>query len=1182
MLATCLFALIMAASNAAAPLPPTPRFRHYTIADGLPSNNVYSTIQDTRGYIWVGTNDGLARFDGRHFTIFRHRSGDPASLPTNDVSVLLVDQRGRLWAGGEGSGLNRYEPATGGFRHWLHHAGDPGSLSGDDLMGLAQTSDGAIWAGVYAGGVDRLSDDGSHFTTLRHRDGDPGSLASDNIATLHADSEGRLWIGSDRGVDMRDADGRIHHIHFAGVSQASFWAWQIDGDGDDVRVATNLGLFTIGADLVARRLPRLAQVHDNVYSSFRTTRGGLWVGLRGGMRLLTSDGRSFSFPTRRLLPGGLPGRLIMHVMRDREGGLWLSSLDAGLLYLSPHWRDFTAFGHIPEDPDSLQDSRVLALAREPDGNLLVGGPNGALDRLDPRTGAVEHLDEAMGLPEKSVTGLLAGRDGRIWIGQERGLRVLDAHGELRRVGEGVLHNGVVWMAHAADGGVYVAPSSQGVFHVDPQTLAMTPLALAAGGEKGRETHALVLRGKVLWRGSRSGLSWLLPGATRLHHVPGVTRGPVDALAFDGSGFWLARPDALEHYRLAAGKAALVRRVDAGDGLPAVGINGLFVDGGGRVWLTSQTGLWRFDPTSGGFRRYGTEDGLPSPGFGHGVIADQGRVYAATLGGVVAFRPLSLHDRPQPPLLRLTSAEVRRSGKQRVLPLASGEIAMGWRDRDLHVVAQALSYIDPQRIHYRFRMVGLDSGWVDTGTHGEREFAALPPGDYALQVEAAGPDGAWATLPRAWPVRVAAPPWERPWAWLAYALAGLALGWLAWRVARRRVEQRVHLNMLEQASAAKTRFLATLGHEIRTPMTGVLGMAELLTHTPLDARQRGFVGAIERSGSVLLKLVNDALDMARIEAGRLPLEIAPFDPAALLHEVAALEDGLAAAKQLRIEVQVAADVPRWVNGDAVRVKQILLNLTANAVKFTEAGRIGLCLVSRDGALVYAVRDSGPGLAEADRHRLFRRFEQGSRNSGSGGSGLGLAICRELAALMGGSVEVESLPGAGSTFSVTLPLPAAASGPSAKPPPQAPHARRILLVEDDPVVGEVIGGLLEAQGHEVRHAADALAAISELAVAHCDAALVDLDLPDIDGFELIRMLRANVRRALLIIVVTARTEAGDETEAREAGADGFLRKPVSGDQLAAALAAAGEPASAAAAPGRAGAAAEPPPPQTTDDA
>ena len=317
---------------------------------------------------------------------------------------------------------------------------------------------------------------------------------------------------------------------------------------------------------------------------------------------------------------------------------------------------------------------------------------------------------------------------------------------------------------------------------------------------------------------------------------------------------------------------------------------------------------------------------------------------------------------------------------------------------------------------------------------------------------------------------------------------------------------------------------------------------------------------------MLRLVNDSLDLARIEAGKLELEDAAVDLHALLREVVALTLPLAQAKSLSCDLRIADAAPRHVHGDALRIKQILLNLMNNAIKFTERGGVVVALErGADDAVQFSVSDSGPGIAEATRLRLFQRFEQADGPQRQGGSGLGLAICRELVARMGGQIALDSAPGSGSTFRVSLPLPAIAESEhveNAAIPPGAVAvvaSRTILLVEDDVIVAAVIVGLLQAQGHSVTHARHGLAAMAELESANCDIALIDLDLPGIDGLALARMLRTLEARSgksrLPLIGISARSVGNEEALCLAAGMQAFLRKPVTGEMLAAAIAGTG---------------------------
>lgn len=389
--------------------------------------------------------------------------------------------------------------------------------------------------------------------------------------------------------------------------------------------------------------------------------------------------------------------------------------------------------------------------------------------------------------------------------------------------------------------------------------------------------------------------------------------------------------------------------------------------------------------------------------------------------------------------------------------------------------------------------------------------------------------------------------------IALLLAGGALA--TYRARRRRHAYRLserRRKLAERASQAKSRFLADLGHEIRTPMTGVLGVSELLLASDLPPRQRAQVQAIRRAGEHLQRLVDDALDLARVEAGRLELQPGDFDPRLLVEEVAELMAASAERRGLRFTSATAAEVPRWVHGDRRRIAQILMNLTANAIKFTEHGFVGVQAgAPQPGMLRFSVIDSGPGLSAAQQRRIFHRFEQadGARTAARfGGSGLGLAISRELAVAMGGRIRVRSLLGVGTRFDVDLPLPWVS--PPLTDAMAASDPLRLLLVESDAGAASALAGLLRAQGHRVTHAAHGLAALTEVAVQAFDGVLFDLDLPDFSGLALAAQLR---RQGFpwLLLAMTARTDARAEPEALAAGCDGFVRKPLTRRMLADAL-------------------------------
>lgn len=1128
---------------------PTPQFRQYEVADGLPSSNVYKVVQDARGLLWMGTENGLVRFDGVHFRVFRHDPRDKYSLPGNDINAVMIDSRQRLWVGGSGAGLNLYRPATGDFRNWRHISGDPNSLAGDDVLALAEGKDGSIWVSIADRGVDRMLPDGG-FRHYQSRAGHPDGLSSNINFALFVLADGSVLIGGNGGLDRMSVDGRVHHIRFADMDKSPR-VLGISGGAGHVRVATDSGLYLLGADDVARRMLADVIPREMIFTSVRGPDGSLWVGGLKGLYWVGKDGRHRHFRPGTQSRHGVPGTLIWSLDFDREGGLWVTTRDGGVAYLCPVWKQFVVFQRQPGDPDTLDISRVTAVVA--DGtHLLVGGNDGALDSVDPASGTVRH--EHLGSKEGSVMALAhAGRKG-LWIARTSGMQ-LKVDDRIREVGRRQFPGGVNRIVSDAGGNAYVSRPEGGVYRVDRGNLAVHELKVDDDGPQAADINAIAMHNGRLWMASMGGLYRQDARGDVMEPVAGVVGGRVLAFAFDPDGVWLVRTDGMDHYHLYGDQASRDRVVDVSQGWPEVDVEAMSVDPEGRVWLTTRTGLWRFNPANGKFRSYGADDGLPSPEFSARTIArlPDGTRYTGTMRGVVGWNPDTVHDRPRQPQLMIESISVKRRGVSHALPVDGKPLNLRWNDHELRVTVQALSYLDPARNHYRFRLDGMDSGWIDTGTRGERDFTGLGHGDYELHVEAAGPSGAWAVL-KPLSIHVARPPWMTWWAWMAYVLAAMSMIVVAAALARRRIEQRHRVQMAEreralaeQASAAKSSFLATLGHEIRTPMTGVMGMAELLLRSDLAPRQREYAETIQRSGTLLLRLVNEALDMARIEAGRLELEVAPFDPREAVCDVMQLESGVAEGKGLRLTARIADEVPARVRGDALRIKQILLNLVNNALKFTQRGGVEVRLEWIDDSLVFSVVDSGPGVPADSRERLFQRYEQADSPQRSSGSGLGLAICRELSMLMGGHCELVATGARGSTFQVWLPLavveePAAVSTTEDIRTP----SWELLLVEDDVTVAGVICGLLESLGHRVRHALQGLAGLAEVESGDFDAVLLDLDLPGLDGFEVARMLRERGVR-IPIIAITARSGGDEEARAHEAGMDAFLRKPLSGEQL-----------------------------------
>lgn len=1191
----------------AAPPPALPQFATLTVADGLPSTAVYRVAQDHDGFIWIASHDGLARDDGVGFRIYRHDPEDPRSLSSNDVEALLVDHRGRIWCGGEASGLNRLEPDGNGFRHWRHVPNDPATLSSDDVWALAEDASGTIWIGTYLGGLSAL-DANDRFTRIEHDPEDPASLRSNIVVALHVDRSDRLWIGTDVGLDVREADGRIVHVTLPpgndGPARGEVMAFLEDDDGG-MLVGTGRGLFRVAGDLES--VEEIATEASFAVSALaRDANGTVWVGLLSGLARLDA-GQVWRYPAVEPGPGALPGKRVWDIISDSEGGLWFAVLDGGIARLPPDWRNFSVFRHVPGDEASLAHARVQGFGIGKDAVWVISGRDG-VDRIDLETGGIRRFGARLGFDSRRLLWSVLALPDEIWIGHHGGIHVHPLDGgrgidlPVDATRDDALPPGLLdHMRKTRDGDVWVVSRGGGV----AQLAASPPRVLRRyvprdGTLDNTDITKLVLDADDRpWIATTTGVQHLDRAGLRFVAASGSPQEVVSGLAFgpDGS-LWLQRLGALEQYKIDDGILQLVDQFDSTSGWPALAEGDLAVDRNGNVWATSPRGLWRAAPDTRRVRRFDQRDGLPSAEFLSNSLAvgADGSLYAGTLTGAVAFDPSALELDAKAPPVRIIDLRVRR-GSEAVLLDPAQPIELGYADRDLAVTVRALSYANASNNRYRFRLDDYDADWIENAS-GERVFSQLPPGDYRLAVQGAGAGGVWGTLETPLAIRVNPPPWATGWAYALYALGVMLLGALLFGGYRARVRRRHALALAEERqhqaerlADAKTAFLATMSHEVRTPLTAVLGMAELLLGTRLDERQRNYANAIHQSGELLLRQVNDSLDLARIEAGRLTLESAPLDPRALIDDIIVLERPLAEHKGLFLRTDIGADVPTAILGDVLRLKQVLLNLVSNALKFTESGGVTLvCRRTPDG-LVFEVADSGPGIPADVCARLFERFSQADDSVARrhGGSGLGLAICRELAELMGGRISVDSEPGRGSVFRVELPLADVASepesvppepvsadpailvgddaaetipndmAPTPAPPPATASGRNILLVEDDAMVASAVIGLLESVGHRALHAGNGLAALAELKRnrfdrAHFDLALLDLDLPGIDGLALARMIRGGVAgdAGLPLVAVTARSDGSEEARCRDAGFDGFLRKPLSAAELDAEIA------------------------------
>jgi len=1146
----------------AGPVPETPQFRHIGTAEGLPSSRINGLAQDRRGYLWIATDDGLVRHDGAGFRTWRAEPGLVGGMPGNNVQTLFIDRDDGIWMGFDDGQLAILDAERRGVRPLPPLPGSDGALA----WGMAQTRDGRIWISTFGAGLFRSDGEGG-FEALGPVPAGAGGIPQTAVFGMAEDAEGRLWVGTMAGL-ARVVDDRIEPVA-AGPLDGVPVIWITAEPDGSLWIGTREQLWQRSPEGHFAPSPWAGTLGDaRVHGVLRDGRGGHWVHTARG--LYFADGGALRrFGTALSDEGDYQQALL-----DHQGGLWFGDAESGLVTLAADWRSFATFTRYGPAQLRLSMQQAKSFAELDDGSVLIGGERGRVDRLDAQGRRIERGRIGPDrLGSGRVFAIRQSADGSIWIGSGQ-LSRRDPQGRWQAWQSGggpepLLPGPVDHLLPLPDGTLWLASYGGGLQQraADGRVLRELRPGDGAGLESG--VVEALLRGPddQPWIANAQGL--LRFDGERLQPLPGLVEGAVEGLDFSPDGrLWTWSAGTLRRYRVRPEGLELEHEATPGnEGLPAADAGGIAVDGQGRVWIASVRGLLRYDPKDRSLRRFGVADGLVLREFGLRPplqLAD-GRLLLGAVGGALLFDPQRIAPDPRTGPLVLESVSVRRAEDLVELPPGT-EIILQPEDRELRVVARLMNFAEPNATRYRFRLNGHDPDWVEVGIGGERPLPRPAPGRYTLDIIAAGADGRW-TPPLTLAITVPPPWWRTWWAFAAYGSLVLLFGFGTLELQRRRLraqaerrrEAELHA-LAQQASDAKTVFLADLGHELRTPLTGVLGMTELMLNASLPPEQRERAEVVLRAGQHLLRLVNDTLDLARIEAGRLPIEQAVFAPQAVLADVGRLLQPQAEAKGLAFELRVAPGLaPRYL-GDEARLRQMLLNLGSNAIKFTAQGRVSLAVAANEGGgLRFSVEDTGIGLDETEQRRLFQRFTQAEGEQTRrryGGLGLGLSISRELARAMGGELGLESRKGEGSCFHIDLPLAVAEDAETAPPAPllgegDALRPLVLLLVEDDPMVAQVIRGLLEARGHRVHHAAQALQALTLLHTERIELGLVDIDLPAVDGFELTRLIRAQ-GWILPLVAVSARADAESERKAIAAGMDAYLRKPVDGASLDAALA------------------------------
>ncbi len=1058
---------------------PTIRFAHVGTDEGLSHGNVYSILQDHLGFMWFGTIDGLNRFDGYRFTVYRNDPANPASISNNHIVDIKEDRQGNLWLATQGGGLNKWDRQRNTFTRYQHRESDPRSLSSDFVNSLICRSDGTIWVGTKdgldcfnpqtghfarftlpqttastnkaihfiledaqhriwlcreSGGLDRLDLKTHTFTHFQHDPADEHSLSSNSVYTLLEDTRHRLWIGT-QGGGLNSFDpktGKIsryeqHTGPDGGQLTAAILALEEDLAGNIWVGTENEGLLLFNPDTKTSAIYRHDEVDHNslsnnsIHALRRDVNGNMWLGIySSGINLVNREGNKFIHYKHTAAAASLNHNVVLAFFEASDSTLWLGTDGGGMSRFDRRRGTFTPFVHDDKQPNSVAGNYVLSIAEDSHKNLWIGTWNDGLSVYDRQRNVFKQYRrnplDPNSLSGNNVYSMLHDRDD------------------------------IMWLATWGGGLNRYDPAIDGFRHykhdpANPNTICSNELHHIMQDSRG-----------YLWIGSAdAGLDRFDPKTgqfTHFTHQDGrnsLSNNNVSSMYEDHSGnIWVTTNTGLNCYNPVTKHFT---NYYTKDGLPNDVTYGVLEDEKGNFWVSTNGGLSRFDPRTGTFLNFTAADGLQANEFKQQAClkTHSGQLYFGGTNGFNIISPATLHSSHFDPPLLLTNLLIFNKevfvaqNDDDDSPLKrpvyeTNSITLPYASAVITIEFASLNYTVTSKKKYAYRLAGFDKDWNYVGTTRTATYTNLNPGQYTFEVKGLDSAGKWSTRNRSLTITIE-PPYFLAW-WFKMLVIGLLLGlvFLGYHLRMRAIfaqksrleeiiaERTERLQQEQVLNRMKSQFVSTTSHEFRTPLTTIQSSVDLVAlyidYPPEQAKAgiQKHLGVIRKEIGKFNDLLNDVLSIEKMGADKVTFAPKPLDVAALCHEIIATH--FQVRTDGRTVIVSLTGEPRSVRIDEKLLNHALVNLLSNAFKFSRTNP-ALHITFGNHLLTLAVTDEGVGIPSPDMPHLFETFFRAGNVAAIQGTGLGLFIARQSVLLHGGTIAVTSQENRGTTFTITLP-------------------------------------------------------------------------------------------------------------------------------------------------------------------
>jgi signal transduction histidine kinase/ligand-binding sensor domain-containing protein/CheY-like chemotaxis protein len=1198
----------------------------------LPNLSIRAIYQDQYGLIWIGTEAGLVCYNGHSYRTFRNSSTDPTSISSKIITAIGEGPDGTLWVNTY-DGLNRFNRKEENFRHYKLRNNAGNSLTpGGSCMEF--DSKGRVLIGTVAGLP--IFDPSTETWDLTYATAHRSKLFTKDIQPLGDDNYLIATITGFKYLDLNS--GQITLLPNSPRHQDNS---VIEGRSilKDSKNRTWMG--TIAAGLFVFDEEGTPLIYEfshrtNHPSSLGTIRfvhedheGNIWIGsLNRGLTILPNGSNEYwRFENDLRDPQTIPSSELTEIVQTKDNQLLVGTNASGVFSFDHNKQDFDYYTRTSPFKDTLVTIPLSHIATGPDGQIWLNDTTRKLTRFDPVTRKMTSWIGGESIIKdvtNSIFSLAIDQNNRLFVMNINGILysveiesglfdtpTINTEGlvEKRIDQRGKLH---------IDSLNYLWILGDHLFRYDIERNIIKKIGDSSQMQNAQFKPSAVYENEQndLWFGSfnrgfyyysrsqdditeiyNTGFNAELLKESR---VTGLYQQHDDYL-------WMTTESGVGRFNLKTKSFDNPAYIEP---IATIPFYGLQCDGTGHLWLSMATGLIRLDDVNQSLSKYGKEDGLLAVDFIDGPFARPSKDLMIIGGktGLNLFSPQSIGIRSPPPKVIITDIEVRSEEDPNYpfsiedAPYLAETLTLPCSNNSFSISFASITPGNSSALEYAYKLDGLENQWTYTSDRNQATYTNVPAGNYTFRVKSKYTGHDWKEDSTAIGVHIHAPYYYKPWFFALMAILVLFALYLVIRFRTYRIKlinqklakqvyhrtrdledsrnEAVEARQLaEQADKAKTTFLATVTHEIKTPMNGVLGMSELLEKTELDPIQKNYVEAINQSGSTLMNIINDILDYSKIEAGKFEIQPSECDIHKTIGDVTNLFRYEAEKRSLKISTNIDTDVALTILADQNRLKQVLTNLVSNAIKFTNRGSVTITVSNtppqghhrlskipphKDSApplrnfksrLYFSVTDTGIGIAPTDLDKLFRSFSQldNARDKKFGGTGIGLVISKRLVNLMGGDIAVRSSPNEGSTFVFTILTQAIEgqlpTGPKAEPIVRGSNNLTVLIVDDNFINRTVAEGLVQHLGHKAQSVESGQQAIQTLLTIPYQVVLMDMQMPDLDGFETSKLIRTRIppHQQPLIFAMSASTPEEIENKIKAYGLDGIIPKPITEESL-----------------------------------